>query len=66
VYRDRRAEGYHFLSVWVPAGDPLGPAYAGFLTSNLRANLYIVPARGRAVPHVNAAGMRVGFEMALV
>jgi hypothetical protein len=66
VYREYRAKGFHFLSVYVPEGDPVGAAYSGFLTSNLRANLYIVPARGRAVPHVNAAGRRVGFEMALV
>jgi hypothetical protein len=66
VYRDRRAEGYHFLSVWVPAGDPLGPAYAGFLTSNLRANLYAVAAGGRALPRSALAGGRPGFEMALV
>jgi hypothetical protein len=66
VYRDRRAAGFHFLSVCVPEADPLGPAYSGFLTSNLRSNLYVVAARGRAVPDLALAGRRPGFEMALV
>lgn len=66
VYRDRRAEGYHFLSVCVPDGDPLRPAYAGFLASNLRSNLYVVGARGRQLPSMPFAGRRLGFEMALV
>jgi hypothetical protein len=66
VYRDRRAEGFHFLSVCVPESDPLRPAYSGFLASNLRSNLYVVAARGQAPPHVDLTGRRPGFEMALV
>lgn len=66
AYRDRRAGGFHFLSVCVPEGDPLGQAYAGFLTSNLRSNLYVVAARGQALPDVDLAGKPSGFEMALV
>jgi hypothetical protein len=66
VYRDRRADGYHFLSICVPEGDPLGAAYAGFLTSNLKSNLYMVAARGRKASEIDLAGKRIGFEMALV
>jgi hypothetical protein len=66
VYRDRRSDGYHFLSVCVPEGDPLGPAYAGFLASNLKSNLYVVAARGRKAPEIDLSGKRIGFEMALV
>jgi len=66
MYRDHRAKGFHFLSAYVPEGDPLGPAYSGFQTSNLRSNLYVVPARGQAVPQLDTAGRRLGFEMALV
>lgn len=66
AYRDRRADGFHFLSVCVPQTDPLRPAYSGFLTSNLRSNLYVVAARGQTLPPLALAGRRLGFEMALV
>jgi hypothetical protein len=66
VYTDSRRSGYHFLSACVYQDDPLEPAYRGFLTTNLRAQLYAVGPRGHPLPSGAMGPGRPGFEMALV
>jgi hypothetical protein len=65
AYHAARAEGYHFISVCAPVGDALDPAYRGYLTTDLRAELHVVTLPGVEVPALEA-GVRPGFEMALV
>ena len=65
AYADVRGKAYHFLSVCAPEGDPLAPALRGFLSTNLRARLYVVTLPGVTVPDACFAA-RPGFEMALV
>lgn len=60
--RDRR----HCLSLFVPQGDPLAPAYRTYLATNLRARLYLVTLPGVAIPASLSSGAAPGFEMALV
>lgn len=60
-----RREGFHFLSVPAPVGDPLGPAYRGYPTTDIRAALYVVTLPGTAVPDDWSRVAMPGFEMAL-
>ena len=60
--RDRR----HCVSLFVPEGDPLAPAYRAYLATNLRARLYLVSLPGVPIPASVASGAAPGFEMALV
>lgn len=66
AYQAARRQGYHFLSVPAPVGDPLDVAYRGYLTTDIRAGLYAVTLPGTQVPAWLAEGPMPGFEMALV
>jgi hypothetical protein len=66
VYRSARAEGFHFLSVCAPAGDPLDAAYRGYSVTNLRAHLYLVTLPDTTIPDTLRSAPMPGFEMALV
>ena len=66
AYREARRDGMHFVSVPAPVGDPLDAAYRGFVTTNIRAGLYVVTLAGTPVPDALRAGAMPGFEMALV
>lgn len=68
AYRDAREAGQHFLSVCVPNGSALEPAYRGFHSTSLTARLFVV-----SLPDVDvslvvppATSEWPGFEMALV
>jgi hypothetical protein len=66
AHAEARREGFHFLCAPAPIGDPLDPAYRGFLATNIRAGLYVVTLPGTPVPDALLAGAMPGFEMALV
>lgn len=66
AYASARRQGYHFLSVPAPVGDPLNAAYRGYLATDIRAGLYLVTLPGTEVPSTLARGPMPGFEMALV
>ena len=66
AYRSARREGFHFLSACAPADDPLDGAYRGYLTTNLRAQLYLVTLPDTPIPAALGTGPMPGFEMALV
>lgn len=63
----RAAGGPVLFSSFVPKGDPLRPAWRGYVNSDLAAHLYVVVPHGGELPadlaHVEG---RPGFEMALV
>lgn len=61
-----RSEGYHFVSICAPAGDPAtDTACRGMLVIDLRAHLYAVALPGVRLPPVDATAPFPGFEMAL-
>jgi hypothetical protein len=66
AYADHRGSGYHFISWFVPANDPLAPAFCGFWYTDLPARLYVVSLPGREPPEECFVAARPGFEMALV
>ncbi|MDB4893315.1 MAG: hypothetical protein JWL61_5170 [Gemmatimonadetes bacterium] len=66
AYSSARRAGFHFLSACAPVGDPLDEAYRGYLTTNLRAQLYVVTLPGTKVPDTILNASMPGFEMALV
>jgi hypothetical protein len=66
IYADYRGGGYHFISWFVLAGDPLAPAFRGFWYTDLAARLYVVSLPGVEPPAACFAPGRPGFEMALV
>lgn len=66
AYIAARREGFHFLSAPAPVGDPLNDAYRGYLTTDLRAMLYLVTPAGVPIPAGMEAWRLPGFEMALV
>lgn len=68
AYRDAREADHHFLSVCVPHGSVLEPAFRGFHSTSLGARLFVV-----SLPEVDASPVLApaarewpGFEMALV
>jgi len=65
AYRAGRRARVHFLSACAPVGDPLEPAYRGYLATNLRAQLYLVTLPDTPVPDWLRAAPMPGFEMAL-
>ena len=66
AHASARRGGFHFLSVPAPVGDALDAAYDGFLTTNLRAQLYLVTLPDVDTPAGLDSGPMPGFEMALV
>jgi hypothetical protein len=66
VHASARREGFHFLGACAPLGDPLNAAYRGFLTTDLRAELYLVTLPDTPIPEALLAAPMPGFEMALV
>jgi hypothetical protein len=66
TYADHRGTGYHFISWFVLANDPLGPAFRGFWYTDLPARLYVVSLPGSEPTEACFVPVRPGFEMALV
>lgn len=66
VYESARRDNFHFLSACVPVGDPLKPAYRGYLATNIRAQLYLVTLADVPIPEALFSAPMPGFEMALV
>lgn len=66
-YRELRRTPNVFLSCFVPKGDPLRPAWRGYVTTDLPAHLYaVVPFGGDLPDDMRDLPGRPGFEMALV
>jgi hypothetical protein len=65
AYGAARSDGCHFLSICAPVGDALEPAFRGYITTDLRAELHLVTLPGVALPTIDAT-VWPGFEMALV
>lgn len=65
-YASARRERFHFLSACAPVGDPLNAAYRGYLTTDLRAQLYLVTLPDTSIPDALFSAPMPGFEMALV
>lgn len=66
IYDDYHGKGYHFLTACVLDQDPLAPAYRGYRTSGLPAELYVVTEPGGRHASADFGTGRPGFEMALV
>jgi hypothetical protein len=65
AYGAARSDGCHFLSICAPVGDPVDPAFRGYITTDLRAELHLVTLPGVVLPPIDAS-VWPGFEMALV
>lgn len=66
IYRDQRKTGRTFIAFCAFDDDPLDAAFRGFPHTDLKTNLYAVPAPGRSLPPGCFAPGPPGFEMALV
>ncbi|MFN2588640.1 MAG: GNAT family N-acetyltransferase [Actinomycetota bacterium] len=66
IYDDQRKTGRTFVAFCAFDDDPLGAAFRGFPYTDLKTNLYAVPAPGRDLPPGCFAAGPPGFEMALV
>jgi hypothetical protein len=66
IYSDAHGRGYHFLSACVLERDPLAAAFAGYRTTALPANMYVMSEPGSRWNEIDPGPGRPGFEMALV
>jgi hypothetical protein len=66
IYADWHGRGYHFLSACVLQRDPLAPAFVGYRTTALPANMYVMSEPGSRFNEIDPGPGRPGFEMALV
>ncbi len=66
IYDDHRKTGRSFIAFCAFDDDPMGTAFRGFTYTDLKTNLYVVPAPGRDLPPGCLAPGPPGFEMALV
>ena len=66
IYSDQRKTGRTFIAFCAFDDDPLGDAFRGFPYTDLKTNLYAVPAPGSDLPEGCFASRPPGFEMALV
>ena len=66
VYVDKHGSGLNMLSACVYLDDPLAPAYARYLTTPIRAQLFTMSQPGNQWNDRDPGPGRPGFEMALV
>jgi RimJ/RimL family protein N-acetyltransferase len=66
IYCDLRGSGLHLLTACLLEGDPLGPAYARYLTTPVGAQLFTVSLPGSPWNERDPGPGRPGLEMALV